>query len=89
MAQLIHHPVRIDPAGSSRSWSLMASRLATWVWPPVEPEAAPRQDGVDAATQEPDPPAWTMKTMHWVPLVVPAAAVLMLAMAVLVGTRLY
>ena len=89
MAQLIHHPTRIDPSGSPRSWNLAASRIATWVWPPVEPEAAPRQDGADGSTQDDDPPAWSMRTMHWVPLVVPLAAVLMLGMAVLVGSRLY
>ena len=87
MALFIHHPARTDPTGSPQSWKHVGSRIATWVWAPLEPEAT-RQDGVGAETQDSDRPAWSMRTMHWVPLVVPLAAVLMLGMAVLVGTRI-
>jgi hypothetical protein len=82
MEQFIRHPRRLDPTGSSPSRNRAASRIADWVWPPVEPDVASEGDADDA-------PAWSVRTMHWVPLVVPAAALLMLGMAVLVGTRLY
>ena len=87
MALFIHHPARNDPMGSSPSWNHAAARIATWVWAPVEPEAT-QQDGMGTETQDSDPPAWSMRTMHWVPIVVPLAAVLMLVMAVLVGSRI-
>ena len=88
MEQLIHHPTRPDGADSSHSLNQVASRIATWVWPPVESDAAAGQDGVDAGTQDSDAPAWSMRTMHWVPLVIPLTALGMLVMAVLIGSRL-
>lgn len=81
MEQLIRHPTPLDPTGSSHPWNHLTSRIATWVWPPVEPDG-------DAATEDADPPAWSMRTMHWVPLVIPLTALGMLVMAVLIGSRL-
>ena len=90
MQPLIHHPTHADPAESPWSLKQAASRVGTWIWPPIETDAAARPDELDAEhPQDPDVPLWSMKTMHWVPLVVPLAAVLMLFMAVLVGSRLY
>ena len=86
MEQLIRHPAQPDSAGSPHSLNQVASRIATWVWPPVEPEAAGPRDG--AATEDSDAPAWSTRTMHWVPLVIPLAALGMLVMAVLIGSRL-
>jgi hypothetical protein len=88
MAQLVHHSAGPDLSGPSHSLNHVASRIATWVWPPVEPESGTRQDGLDPATDDADPPAWSMRTMHWVPLVIPLAALGMLVMAVLIGSRL-
>ena len=87
MQPLIRHPSHTDPAGSPWSFKQAASHVATWIWPPIETDAAAQADAEHP--QDPDAPLWSMKTMHWVPLVVPAAAVLMLLMAVLVGSRLY
>jgi hypothetical protein len=77
-----------------RTGSQIASRIATWLWPAPAADAGTRQDDAHAgataqAQDDSGDQAWSMKTMRWVPLVVPLAALFMLLLAVLIGSRLY
>ena len=89
MEQFLRHSTRPDHTGSLRSGNQSALRIARWLWPPTATDAAARQDDVPAAATAPSQDElWRMNTMRWVPLVVPLAALFMLLLAVLIGSRL-
>ncbi len=94
MEHFLRHSTQPDRAGSPRTWRQVAPLIATWLWPPATGDAGARQDDGDAtAAGQPQhlhgDDAWRIETMRWVPLVVPLAALGMLLLAVLIGTRLY
>jgi hypothetical protein len=90
MEQFLRHSTRPDHTGSSRSRNRTALLVGRWLWPPTATDAAARQDVVPAAaaTAPSQDELWRMNTMRWVPLVVPLAALFMLLLAVLIGSRL-
>ena len=78
MEHFLRHSTRPDRAGSSQTWRQVALHIEQWVWPPTAADA----DSVHGDDQ------WSMKTMRWVPLMVPLSALFMLVLAVLIGSRL-
>jgi hypothetical protein len=68
-------------------------RIAWWLWPPPVADASAQHDDVDAAAKEQQKAlagaeAWSLNTMRWVPLVIPMAALFLLLLTVVIGSRL-
>jgi hypothetical protein len=89
MERFLHHSTRPDPIGSSQTLRQDTLRFARWLWPPLVADADARHDDVDATADGQPPSGTDPGMMHWVPLVVPGAAVFMLFLAVIIGSRLY
>jgi hypothetical protein len=93
MEHFLHHSTRPDRTGPSLPLGQRASRIGRWLWPPAAADGFARQEEVHAAgTAQPQElggdDAWSMHTMRWVPIAVPLAALFMLLLAVLIGSRL-
>ncbi|MEP6504187.1 MAG: hypothetical protein ABJD97_12700 [Betaproteobacteria bacterium] len=78
MERFLHHSMRPDRTGTPPAWRQAVQHAARWLWPSTDADA-----GAHPADE-----AWSMKTMRWVPFVVPLSALFMLLLAVLIGSRL-
>ena len=81
MEHSLRHAARPHHVRSSPPRPL-AARMLAWLWPSTATSTDPHPDGVHGDD------AWSARTMHWVPIVIPLTALGMLLLAVLIGTRL-